>query len=70
VNALNDQLAQRKQQLDELLAEDNIAAYNAQVGPYNEIVGKHNDLVKQYNDLGERFNRAIGNNSNAAVPEQ
>lgn len=60
INALNNQLAQRKQQLDELLAEDSIAAYNAQVGPYNELVTRHNDLVSQYNDLGQRFNRAIG----------
>lgn len=60
INGLNGQLAQRKQQLDELLAEDNIVAYNAQVNPYNNLVKEHNDLVRQYNDLGERFNRAIG----------
>ena len=63
INGLNGQLAQRKQQLDELLAEDNIAAYNAQVNPYNNLVKEHNDLVRQYNDLGERFNRAIGGGS-------
>lgn len=63
ITALNQQLAQRKQQLDELLAEDNIVAYNAQVNPYNDLVKEHNDLVRQYNDLGERFNRAIGNGS-------
>lgn len=60
INSLNDQLAQRKQQLDELLAEDSIAAYNAQVTPYNDLVRQHNDLVTQYNDLGQRFNKAIG----------
>lgn len=66
ITALNTQLTQRKQQLDDLLAEDNIAAYNAQVGPYNELVKQHNDLVKQYNDLGKRFNRAIGAEVDAA----
>ncbi len=66
ITALNQQLAQRKDQLDSMLAEDNVAAYNAQVGPYNEIVKEHNALVKQYNDLGQRFNRAIGNGAGNA----
>ena len=61
MNTLNDQLTLRKKQLDGLLAEDNIDAYNAQVEPYNELVREHNALVQQYNDLGQRFNKAIGN---------
>lgn len=61
INVLKQQLAQRKEQLDGLLAEDDIATYNAQVKPYNELVQQHNDLVVQYNELGQRFNKAIGN---------
>ena len=59
VDSQQDELDSIEDELEDLLAEDDIEGYNELVPDQNEAVERYNRLVDQYQDVIERHNRAV-----------
>lgn len=65
-----DDLRQRRRQLDDLLATNRIAAYNAAVPGFNALVVSYRDMVDAINRDVEHFNSLLAERNAIAVQER
>jgi uncharacterized protein YukE len=65
-----DNLQQRRQELESLIASDQIELYNAQVPVFNNLVGEYNQLVAQLSNQIDNYNQLVSERNQATVAQK